>query len=921
MMSVPRKLAIFYLLLAGLCCLEQVAGQRSILHWRKDLEYRLSSYQNQRRVIESILVPVINSPATFSADHVRFSDLIIPAGSLILDDQVARPTIKIMVNKTQTYVASKSNELYQIQSQLEVIKRQVRNSNRTFIYKGTFNDTSPFNQKRIAPTRVTGVRVFKQFMYGRYINSRETQLRRINFTNVDRVINETYLDNQRIGAFDSKQRIFYEGRKVFWRSVFTKQLLSGCCDRLKPMHTSHMMTRSSYQNISSPVLFTSVDHNQPVVIRNLETNLGLFNRLITHSTIRIAPNLPDIHELLPSFGENYISVNNLIGIRQSDQVELLKTIVFKDLVMVDDGYLRPSAINNKAVIGFVSPPGLLFDLSHENYLLKFPSTRNFTTIQSVSGPVVINSDVNIVSGINATDVNRTPLFERFVAESIVRIDRPTVIKGSLHFNALPLIFSPSGPQSVPILHVDGGLQVNLVNGMNIPRDVLRVPGALPQNATIRIRGPRRFLEQVRILAPVSVRGPVNGLQLPDEVIPLYIPDDMSQSRLSKLWFINGIAAKHVTVQDNQFDEISLQEVHGDAQNLIMRSMYTMRPDGTYLIRAPLRVRNLNLVGNSPNRGLINGFRPQDLTELIGRPVDTILGRKTFSATVNADECLFNEINLLPNWTSHLIRIDRPGTVQNVYTKLAFAQHPIVKPNSVYQDVFTLTSSISVGDFMIEFRPNDDQINYLSNLDFSPEFYNIYQALEKSASNRDEGRYRVLGQVRIVDPTGGMGRVNNIDLHDIVTLDSPFRFADRFVMVGKVDVTGTLSAGRITSNYPLDVMDLEQFAQYRIPITGLRSVIRLGNLVLASTNRASYIQCNMLNGISFNEFVDSIMSLTRPQVISNSLLFRGPVNFDGIVRTESSLNGVREFRRFATGLRNVKYSFEDGLQCNSVIIKV
>lgn len=111
----------------------------------------------------------------------------------------------------------------------------------------------------------------------------------------------------------------------------------------------------------------------------------------------------------------------------------------------------------------------------------------------------------------------------------------------------------------------------------------------------------------------------------------------------------------------------------------MHSMSVLKLDVTHLIRSPLSIMNLNLLSSSPERGLLNGLRPQDLFELARRPVDIVLGRETFLAPVEANECIFNEINQSSNWTSHLIRIDRPNTVQTVYTKIAFVQPPSLNP--------------------------------------------------------------------------------------------------------------------------------------------------------------------------------------------------------------------------------------------------
>lgn len=242
---------------------------------------------------------------------------------------------------------------------------------------------------------------------------------------------------------------------------------------------------------------------------------------------------------------------------------------------------------------------------------------------------------------------------------------------------------------------------------------------------------------------------------------------------------------------------------------------------------------------------------------------------------------------------------------------------MISPNGLNQ-----ASSVHLEESEIDFHRNDNQINYLSNLNFSPEFYYLFQALERSVAGRIEGRYRRrLGHVNIIDIKGVSGRVDNLDLDDIVTLDTPIRFADKFIIVKKVDVRGTIRASRVTSNHPLSVIDLIQFDKYRIPITGLRAPIRLNNLALASTNRASYTQCHMLNEIRFNEFINSIMSLTRPQIVDSSLQFLTPVNLEGIVKTEYPLDGINELNRSANGHEDVRFPCDDGLQCNSVIIKI
>lgn len=923
------KFLLIFFLLNNISYNSNVAnGQRGLLNWQKDLQYRLGSYRNQLRIIDDIIrssiysaKESINGTARVTAkNNVRFSDLIIPKGALILDSPVARPAVGLLLNRTQGYVNTKLRELAQVDSQLLAIRSKLHDPVNQFIYKGRPNMPVP----QINFTLITGTRVFKQFQYARMIDARNTDLKLINYTNVEHVINETYMENPKFKLVDSEGRLFFDGRKTLWRSVFQRQLQSGCCDRLKPLHTNRMMRKSTNQEILAPVMFQPRDPlaRQLVVIRNL-ASAQLYNRILT---VGYMANRPQDTGLVPSIPENYIQINQLVGIKQLNQPEILKTIVFKDIVLIDDAQVHFSP-DNKLLIDFASPAGLRLDLDHSSYLLKFSNSRNTTFDQKVAGRVVINGDTHFINGLFADVVNQVPNFDLFLRENVVRIDRPAIIRGSVQFNALPSIFPPTSPSrpphNVPILQVIEGLDVGLLNGMRLPYDVVILPpatNAIKPFESITIRGPRLFTGQLRFGDLVQVRKQVNGLNLPDGVIPLHLHDFMSSVGSSNIWFMNGISVHHLTIQGGQLDDIMLRDVHGDAQSLLVRSAIVRQPDGTDLIRAPLRVLNLRLLGVKSDQGLLNGFRPEDVIELARHQVDTVMGKKTFLAPVEAIDCFFNDINQLANWTNHLIRIDRPNTVQTIYTKPAFVP-PIVQMNfssaGNYQSpqLYNPPSSINITRLDVEFYPNNNPQNYLHNLNFSPELYILHQALARGIANQTGGRIRVLDRVELPKTA----RINGIFLDDIVTLDKPFRFADRFVMVGKVEVRDSLRADRITSNYPIESMDIVQFDKYRIPILGSRSPIKLNNLALSINNQASFVRCQLLNGVHFTEFVNSIMSLTRPQQVQSSLVFGAPVNLDGMVRTESSLNGIKDFRRFARELKTSQYSFEDGLQCNTVVI--
>lgn len=912
------------------CCFSNnftpINGQRSLLHWKRDLEFRLASYSDHKNTINNILESSIyqaeqsideasSGRKIVSISNVRFTDLIIQNGSVILDRQIARQTADILVDKTINYLSSKMNELNHMRNQLSVIVRQLQNPPIQYIYKGNpslFNNTGLHKFQSIQ-----GTCIFKQLNYARYIESQNLNLRFVNYSNVDQVLKETYMENPDLGQLDSKSRLFFEGRKTFYNTVFGKQLKSGCCDRLKPLHTNRMMTRSTNQNVVAPVLL-QLDQEFPlenIFIRNLRTD-QLVNQILTPT--------PNHGMLVPSQIENVIQLNNMIDLRTPNRQNILKTLVFQGIVNIEKAYLDTP--DNKFVIGFASQPQLYLDLSHKNHLLRYFMSPNKTTIptQRIHGPVIINSaNTHFGNGLDAAAINNIPDFNRFVLNNIVRVDRPTTIRGLVQFDALPVMFihpnmrmSPPKPPSVLSMRINGSLLVNLVNGMRIPHDIILLP--LNPDELIRIAGPRQFTSTIQFDNTVRVRQLVNSMKIPESVIPLHFDDLNPQVGFTKITFRDGIEIDRVNLINGQFDDIPLRNINNavlSAPNLIFNTVFSPQPDGiTHLVRAPLRINNLILIGNGPNQGLLNGFRPQDVIELSRLPIDTFYGMKTFLAPIEATECIFNEINNISNWTNHLIRIDRPNTVQTVHTKLEFLQQ-LQYNNSINNT----GSSVVINSLIADFYPNNNPTNYLSNIKLSPELFILHQALMRGLGNATRGRMRIINHVNVINPRGGPGLINNVALGDIVTLNEPFAFADRFTLVGKVHVMGNLLAGRITSNYPIDVMDLEQFNMYRIPIINSRLPIRLNNLVLASGNQASMVQCRMLNGVPFSEFVNSIMSLTRPQVIDRSMTFVSPVNFEGLLRTESSLNGIQNFKQFTNTLKNARYSFEDGLQCNTVIM--
>lgn len=955
-------LVIYIALVVSSLLFSPAEAQRSLGHWKHDLEQRLSIYQNHLNAIHNIISSSINpiGPIRVPSRHtLRFSDLIIPGHSLQLDSSMGPGAAQILAEKTHNYVTAKTSELNQIQHQLESIRIQLDHSANQYIYKG--QRYGPQQVPRNYSMPILGTRVFKQAQYVNFVESRNITLKYINNTNVDRVIDDTYLRNTKFPVRDSKGRPYFEGRKTFWNTVFLRELESGCCGRLKPLDTTKMMLRSIPQRVEAPVLIQPGGraHNAGQLLSSTALIRQLTVTQLHNRHVALNPTLPPRGQrlapgdigLLPSPPpENFIQLNNLINIVQPvDGAEILKTLVFKSPLAIDEALLSNSYIDNRLVIGIATMPGFYFDLSHQNYLLRYADhLRNYTgPMQRVSGALVVNGPTSFLSGADASNVNGIDNFNQFLRESLVNINRPSIIHGPVQFNALPAVLNPPAsinqpagsrpPQNVLIMQVMRGMDIGSINGMRIPQDLVILPSAsvtgdqntrlaLKPYQVVHVRGSRHFAHRVVMKDLLNVNGTINSIPMPSGVIPLHLNDFIESVGYSNLWFIDGISVRHLTTQGSHFDRIHLGQVSDGAQSLVVRTTLLEQPDGSTLLRAPLRVKNLNLIYAGPKLGLLNGFRPQEVLDLNLRyPYETIYGGKTFLNSVEATECFFNDINQVANWTNHLIRIDRPSTIQTVYTRLAFmGSHPMAPPrpmaypNSNSSSMTSPASAVNIDRMNVEFYPDNNPVNYQQNWNFSPELYLMQQALTRNLKNSTGGRYRV-NQVRLIDPSGG--RVNHIPLGDIVTKDRPFRFADTFTMVGKVEVATTLQANRIQSNYPIDAMDLVQFDKYRIPIIGnTRAPIRLNNLVLGEENRATSVLTRLLNGISFSEFASSIMSLTRPQEIHSNLVFTSPVSFEGLVKTKSSLNGIKNFGQFAESLRNARYSFEEGLQCSSVAVR-
>lgn len=885
-------------------------GQRSILHAKYDLEYRLGEYERRRVELQNIIGSSLITAKPLHIEGVSFSNLIIPEHALILDSHIAQPTVRSIIGKTQQYVSQKMAELSVVRGRYGKLLDQVTAKNQSFIYK------SP--QSSAVPQVIQGRRQFNNFQFARAIDALGVKLHTINRTNVNQIMQQTYLEQPKLELYDSKKRLYFEGRKTMWRAEFKAALHSGCCDRLRPLHTSRMMIRGIDQAVAGPIAFVqNASFDSGVVVTSLQAerlyNVADENAVLFDAAMIIGPQ-PQI------VTRNQITLNDLIDLASPWQPEPQKRLIFNGQLTIDELLLRNVAPPLAPRIGVATKPDVGLDLAPDTYLRKFFAHPNTARVQHIQSRVVVLGESHIIGDVDALVVNNVENFNNFVVDAVVRIDKPAVIEGRVVLNALSAPPPPSTSiqmRSVPVAQVEGELFVGQVNGMDPNIDVVFIDKLQP-NVAIEVRGERVFANTMRFSNHLQVKQRVCGMLMPSEIIPLHLNDFIDSTGASNLWFVDGITTDQLTIQSGQFDRMVLRDVHGDAQSLVMRSVLAQQADGSQLVRAPLRVQHLKLlpsstsgISNSGPSGLLNGFRPEDVIELTqstrlgGDATHFILGRKMFANLVEARECTFGEINGLARWPSSLIRIDLPNMIQNVHTKLVFESLPGAP-----------ASLLSVNHLDAEFLPNLSPANYAHNMRLSPELYLAQQALARGVANRTgEIRYRVLNQLTVQN-----GLVNGVRIDDIVTLNEPFAFAERFVLIGKVDAECVVRAQHVASAYPLGPMDLVQFERYRVPTMGARAPIHLQSVVLDGDNQASFVQCRLLNGTPLSQFLNSIMSLTRPQSVHASVSFAAPTSFEGIVRTRSLFNNIANFNAFTERLRNVKYSFENGLQCNSLLVR-
>lgn len=907
-----------------------------------DTDFRIDSYNRLIKTLNNL----VNKNHQITGTGY-FNKLVVSQGSLILTRQVSPATHHVLDNKTRNYVSSKLTEVQRIQNVIDSIQRTLKDPNKAFVYKGNHQQKHPNShlyqsqQHHLGPygNRQTngaivfsGKKLFNQFAYANSITSNRVDLKSINNSYVERVLDRAYMKHYQHSLFDSQKRLYFEGSKTISSSVFLNDLHSGCCGRLKPIHTDRLLTKSSNQTIPATVYLLTPHHQRhhrqaglppPTHVSINTLNFDqLLERTLTLGLTKTRSGLK-LLKILPSPVSSNVQLADLIYIRQHQQhlqnsqalVQIPKSLLFTSIISVENLNLNFASSNPYGFARILIGPtsGKFLALSPNDFLLQTPPSNPQTSSQSIVNLRVSSASV-FEADLVASSLNEVGNFVQFVMNSLARIDRQTAINGPIQFLSSHSHHDGQNLYGQPLAVVNKQVIITrTLNALNLLQDLIQIK--YPSNH-LTIRGPLVFNNSRINMDFVTVTSHINGLSIPNDVVPLNLNDAINNLGSSNLVFLDGINVNQLTVRNRYFDKLHLSDAFEDAESFILRTSFIPTPDGKHIIKAKLIVVDLVLSASGSNRGSINGFRPNEIINFANIRQESILGTRFFNDHIEAGDCHFQNLNNMNNWANHLIRTDRPKFVQTVHTNLVFSSG-----HQLSQSFTPGADTVTTNTFNVGFLPNMNEANYMLNYNAYPELYTINQVLFK-ATNQEERRLRV-EHVRLLNPRG-KGLVNGIPTNLVQRLDQTNFVPGKAIFVGKVYITNDMQARYVTSSYPIEGLDLDQFDKYRIQFrsngrVNYENPVRVNNLVLTGLNLASTVRFSSLNELIFDQYINSVMSLTRPQFVRNPMIFLNTVNFFGHISSNSSLNNIDSTSFLGQKVRDTIYKFNEGLECQRVYL--
>ncbi|KAG0436327.1 hypothetical protein HPB47_018012 [Ixodes persulcatus] len=469
------------------------------------------------------------------------------------------------------------------------------------------------------------------------------------------------------------------------------------------------------------------------------------------------------------------------------------------------------------------------------------TSLNVVDDQVASGVVKFTKDVHATS-VFAPVLNGIDVGD--IGGRFVRMDWPASITGFKHF--------AGGFEARKHLHVFGRL-----NHLAVPQDLFL------KDVEQIVKGRKSFRRLVTTVTTVD--GLVDGISIPNDI---YRVTDASAIDVP-LAFANGIKATRDVVVAGTLDQIDLSDFASYAFKQPTKVVKT-----NVIFKSPVTVRKSVQVNAKVNSVLLDSLY-NDAIFPTGDPIITMAGRKTFHNG------------------AHISRMTVKGTV-NGYNLLED-----LMATEDHQDVgvFITGTKTLAGPVVFE----KDLNSTTGIVDDVPVFRVFAGRITLHSEQNITAEPLFLDTVR-VGHLYALGRIQGLSFpQDLVLKSVPQQ------VYGTKHMVHGLSAALLDSRIQVSVkgqvggVDIVDIDRRRVTLSRHQVVsgpLSVGNVTMSSLNAV------LMNGRPVQDFLQNVMSRTRPQVVIASKIFSGILKSSAPVSTMKGVNGVslKLINTNAVGLR-------------------
>lgn len=469
------------------------------------------------------------------------------------------------------------------------------------------------------------------------------------------------------------------------------------------------------------------------------------------------------------------------------------------------------------------------------------TSLNVVDDQVASGVVKFTKDVHATS-VFAPVLNGIDVGD--IGGRFVRMDWPASITGFKHF--------AGGFEARKHLHVFGRL-----NHLAVPQDLFL------KDVEQIVKGRKSFRRLVTTVTTVD--GLVDGISIPNDI---YRVTDASAIDVP-LAFANGIKATRDVVVAGTLDQIDLSDFASYAFKQPTKVVKT-----NVIFKSPVTVRKSVQVNAKVNSVLLDSLY-NDAIFPTGDPIITMAGRKTFHNGAHISRMTVkgavNGYNLLED----LMATEDHQDVGVFITGTKTLAGPVVFEKD-------LNSTTGIVDDVPVFRVFAGRITLHSeqNITAEPLFLDTVRVGHLYALGRIQGLSFPQDLVLKSVPQQVYGTKHMVHGLSAALLDSRIQVSVKG-QVGGVDIVD-IDRRRVT------------LSRHQV-VSGPLSV---GNVTMSSLNAV------LMNGRPVQDFLQNVMSRTRPQVVIASKIFSGILKSSAPVSTMKGVNGVslKLINTNAVGLR-------------------